>query len=109
MEDYEDMRIPVRHVPDIIMKTYNLQDKIHNGHAYVEIRKGMYGLPHAGKIANDKLVKHLSENGYPQAQHTHGLFSHITRKGLILSLVVDDFGVQYTSRADAEHLVTTLQ
>ena len=67
----------------------------------------MYGLPHAGKIANDRLIKHLVEHGYVQAKHTHGLFTRESRKGLMFSLVIDDFGV-YQS-ADAHHLASTLQ
>ena len=74
----------------------------------MEIRKGMYGIPHTGKIANDRLVKHLAEHSYVQVTHTHGLFTHKTRKGLIVSLVVDDFSVRYINRADANHLVSTL-
>jgi hypothetical protein len=109
METYEYMRIPVRHIPATIMTAYKLADKIYNGHAYVEIRKGVYGLPHAGKIANDRLVKHLNEHGYQQAEHTYGLFTHMTRKGLIFLLVVDNLGVQYTSRIDTEHLIATLK
>ena len=31
-----------------------------NGFAYFEINKGMYGLPQARKLANDKLVKELA-------------------------------------------------
>jgi hypothetical protein len=38
----------------------------------------------------------------------HGLFTHKTSKGLIFSLAVDDFGVQYINRADADHLASTL-
>jgi hypothetical protein len=109
MGTYAYMRIAIKHVPDTIMKQYNLYDKVYKGYLYVEIRKGMYGLPQAGKIANDRLVAHLLLHGYTQADHTHGLFTHKTRKGLMFSLVVDDFGVQYIRREDAEHLATTLR
>jgi hypothetical protein len=99
MAEYEYMRTPVQYIPTPIMQQYQLEDKIHKDHVYVEIRKGMYGLTHAGKIANDRLVQ-------VQATHTHGLSTHKTRKGLIFSLIIDDFGVQYTNRADADHLAT---
>jgi hypothetical protein len=107
MKSFEYMRIPVSHIPDDIIHEYSLADKISNGAIYVEIRKGMYGLPQAGRIANDRLVLHLTKHGYHQAKHTHGLFSHHTRD-IAFSLVVDDFGVQYVHAADAQHLVDTL-
>ena len=53
MERYEYMRIPIHMIPECIMTLYNLNDLVHRGHVYVEIRKGMYGLPQAGKLAND--------------------------------------------------------
>jgi hypothetical protein len=107
MKSFEYMRIPVSHIPDDIMTDYDLHDKVHNGAVYVEIRKGMYGLPQAGRIANDRLVQHLAKHGYHQAKHTHGLFTHETRD-IAYSLVVDDFGVKYIDPADAQHLIDTL-
>ena len=70
----------------------------------------MYGLPHAGKIANDRLIKHLVEHGYVQAKHTHGLFTRESRKGLMFSLVIDDFGVYQTRRCRSlgEHIAKSL-
>jgi hypothetical protein len=72
MKEYEYMRIRVQDIPPDIMKRYNLDSLVHNGYIYVEIRKGMYGLPQAGRLANDKLKLHLAENGYHQVKHTHG-------------------------------------
>jgi hypothetical protein len=74
----------------------------------VEIRKGMYGLPQAGRIANDQLLKYLSQDGYNQAANTPGFFTHTTRP-IAFSLVVDNFGVKYVGCKHAEHLVATLQ
>ena len=61
-----------------------------------EITKGMYGLPQAGCIAYDKIIKHLATGGYIPAGKTPGLFKHITRS-VHFCLVVDSFGVKYTS------------
>ena len=36
---------------------YNLQEKSHNGYIYSMVTKGMYGLPQAGQIAHNSLVK----------------------------------------------------
>ena len=108
MDRYEYMRIPVKDIPPTIMEHYNLHPLIHNNHVLVEIRKGMYGLPQAGILANDRLQKHLAKAGYSPTPHTPGLYRHHTRP-IAFSLVVDDFGVKYVGRPHAEHLVDTLQ
>jgi hypothetical protein len=108
MARYEYMRIPTSAIPDVIMQEYDLAPLVHNGHVLVEIRKGMYGLPQAGILANDRLVKHLLVHGYKQAKHTPGLFTHATRP-LTFCLTVDDFGVKYTRKEDVDHLIATLR
>jgi hypothetical protein len=108
MERFEYMRIPLSAIPDCIMDQYNLKPLIHNGSVMVEIRKGMYGLPQAGILANNRLVKHLATFGYSPAKHTPGIFHHATRP-ISFCLVVDDFGVKYVGRENAEHLVSALE
>ena len=108
MGRYEYMRIPISQIPQKIIDLYNLTPLIHNGAVYVEIRKGMYGLPQAGRIANDKLVPILEQAGYTQSEHIPGLFKHDTRP-VAFCLVVDDFGVKYVGKEHAEHLANTLQ
>ena len=68
----------------------------------------MYGLPQAGKLAYNQLVRKLEPHGYAPCCHTPGLWRHKWRP-ILFSLVVDDFGVKYVGRAHAEHLVTTLR
>ena len=68
----------------------------------------LYGLPRAGKLANDQLVAALAPYGYHPVAITPGLLRHDTRD-IVFSLVVDDFGVRYTLKADADHLISTLQ
>jgi hypothetical protein len=60
----------------------------------------MYGLPQAGKIANNKLVPHLASHSYHQCKHTPG--------PILFSLVVDNFGVQYVGREHAKHLASII-
>ena len=51
-----------------IIKQHNQQEKeSSDGTVYVEIVKGMYGLPHAGSIAQELLEKRLAIRGYPQS------------------------------------------
>ena len=108
MSRYEYMRIPINQLPKKIIDQYNLTPLIHNGAVYVEIQKGMYGLPQAGRIANDKLVPILKQAGYHQSEHTPGLFKHDTRP-VAFCLVVDDFGVKYVGKDHALHLAQTLE
>ena len=58
----------------------------------------MYGLPQSGKLAHDDLVAHLKQGGYFPTQFTPGLFTNKSNS-IQFALVVDDFGVKYTSLA----------
>jgi hypothetical protein len=108
MDRYEYMRIPVRLIPEAFLQAYDLQSKIYKGYLYMEIRKGMYGLPQSGIIANQLLRKRLKPHGYYEVHHTPGLWKHKTRP-TIFSLVVDDFGIKYTNNEHAQHLIKTLK
>ena len=108
MRSPEYMRIPVRIIPKKIMEQYNLAPLIHNGYLYVEITKSMYGLPQAGRIANDALIPVLEKAGYHQSDLIPGLFKHDTRP-IAFALVVDDFGIKYTGEDHAQHLIQTLK
>ena len=55
MDIYDYMKLPLDIIPEEIIQQYNLRNLEHKGFVYMEIKKGMYGLPQAGKIANDKL------------------------------------------------------
>jgi hypothetical protein len=94
-------------MPDDIMLEYDLHNKGHDGAVSVEIQKGIYGLPQASRIANERLVKHLTKHGYHQAKHTHGIFTHETHD-ITFSLVVNDFDIKYIHSRDTQHLINTL-
>ena len=70
LETYEYMKIKLAVLPDKIISQYNLHDIADDGWVYCEIKKGMYGLPNAGKIANKRLVRHLAPQGYTPVKHT---------------------------------------
>lgn len=73
MERYKYMRVPAHMIPDDIIQAYNLTPLIKNSIIYVEICRGMYGSPQAGKIANDQLIKFLAPHNYAPVLLTHGL------------------------------------
>ncbi len=108
LDDYEYMRIPLHMLPQQIIELYDLQDKIIDGYVYAEVRRGMYGLPQAGRLANEQLRAFLEPYGYLPCPITPGLWKD-HNSDLMFTLVVDDFGVRYTSRKDVDKLVSTLQ
>jgi hypothetical protein len=75
------------------MEHYKLGSLVHNGHIYVEVRKGMYGLKQAGKLANDQLTEFMEQHGYRPVTNTPGLWKHDMRP-IMFTQVIDDFGVQ---------------
>ena len=108
LERYEYMRLPLKHFPQHTINQYNLRENAKNGWVYVEIRKAIYGLPQAGKLANKQLKELLWPAGYYEVAHTTGLFTHVTRP-IQFSLVVDDFGVKYVGKEHVDHLIKTLE
>jgi hypothetical protein len=57
LDCYKYMKIPLTLLPADIIEHYNLHDKALNGYVFMEIRKGMYGLPQAGTLASKLLKK----------------------------------------------------
>ena len=53
---YEYMNLNMSNLPEEIIQKYRLRDiATSDGSVYVEVQKGMYGLPHAGLLANNYL------------------------------------------------------
>jgi hypothetical protein len=101
---FEYMVINLSLLPQETIEKYDLIELSQDGKVYIEIQKGMYGLPQAGILANELLQRNLTKDGYRPTQHTHSLWTHDTRP-ISFSLVVDDFGVKYVGREHAEHLM----
>eukprot|EP00957_Ditylum_brightwellii_P189675 14438331-Ditylum_brightwellii.AAC.1 len=79
-----------------------------NGWVYMEIRKGMYGLPQAGILRNKLLTERLSEHGYYPIQHTPGLWCHKWHP-VTFALVVDNFGVKFMGENHGDYLINALK
>jgi hypothetical protein len=108
MEYFEYMGIPIKLIPQEITDQYNLLALLSDGHVYIEVQKGMYGLPQAGILANQLIARRLAIHGYHQTKFTPGLWRHVTRP-IQFTLVVDDFGVQYVGKEHAQHLIDALE
>ena len=109
MVRYKYVQIKLEDIPEEIIHEYNLCEQVtKDGYVYVEIQKGMYGLPQAGILAQELLEKQLNEHGYSQNKAVLGLWTHKTRP-ISFTLVVDDFGVKYTGKEHATHLISILK
>ena len=107
MDNYKYMFIPINQIPQEIIDHYNLHNIVHKGKVYVEIRRGMYGLPQAGILAEKQLTHFLGKYGYAPVPHTPGLWCHHWRP-ITFCLAVDDFGVKYAGKEHADHLIQCL-
>ena len=108
MKIFEYMKMPIGIFPRHVVQEYNLGEKVYKGCVWIEMRRSIYGLPQAGKLANEFLKEKLAPHGYFEVKHTPGLWKHISRP-LQFTLVVDDFGVKHTRREDADHLLRVLE
>jgi hypothetical protein len=79
LDRYEYMKMPITLFPADIIDHYGLKEKALDGYVYMEIQKGMYGLPQAGILANKLLKEWLARHGYFEQPHTPGLWKHVSR------------------------------
>jgi len=105
----EYLRLKLANFPEDVIEHYKLREKVDKkGTLYVKCSKGMYGLPHAGIIAQNLLTERLEAAGYYQSDKTPGFWRHETRP-ICFTLIVDDFGVKYVGEEHAQHLIDVLK
>ena len=108
MERSKYIRMKLSNLPADFVKLYNLQANVtKDGYVYIKISRGMYGLLHAGILAQDLLEKCLNAKVYRQSTLTHGLCKHAWQS-IPLTLCVDDFGVNCFGKEHVNHLLKTL-
>lgn len=107
-EMYEYLSIPLRDIPSTIRKEFDLDAFAENDNVLFEVTKGMYGLPVAGRLAQDRLKAVLARHGYEEKRNTPCLFGHKTRR-TTFTLVVDDFFVVTMSEDDKNHLINAVK
>ena len=83
-------------------------DNERHGWVYFEILCGCYGLPKSGKLANDLLRTIMEGAHYYETAITPGLWRHKWRH-IQFVLIVDDFGIEYVRKQDADHLASFLK
>ncbi len=100
--------MPLSLFPQDIIEHYGIRNKALNSYIYMEVCKGMYGLPQAGILTNKLLKKHLARHGYFEQPHTPGLWKHNSRP-VWFNLAVDDFGIKYIGEDNLQHLYDALR
>ena len=109
MKDAEYMRINQKYITKEIEDEYDTKDLIApDGYIYCKIKRGMYGLKQAARLAYELIKKILAPHGYHPDPICPNFWKHDTRK-TIFCLCVDDFGVKYFSKSDADHLINALK
>ena len=109
MKDPEYMRIHRKYITEEIKNQYNTDQYTSNDDfIYCRIKRGMYGLKQAARLAYDLIKQRLEPHGYKPDPVCPNLWTHDTRR-TVFCLCVDDFGVKYFSKEDAEHLLKALK
>ena len=76
MKRFEYMRLKLSDLPEDFVEGYNLKPKSDkNGQIYVEILRGMYGLPQVGLLAQQLLEERLNAKGYSKSTIVPGLWT----------------------------------
>ena len=99
------MRILLKHIALDIQLRRNMAQLVDNNCALTEIKTSIYGLPQVGKLSQNRLVKHLASH---QCTNMPCMFVHDIN-GIIFTLVVDDFLINYNDKAVADQLTTALR
>jgi hypothetical protein len=109
MVHYEYFCMKLELFPEDIIEEYDLRNKVDaKGNVHCEVRRGMYGLPQAGIIAQELLETRLLKAGYTQSKITPGYWKHKWRP-ISFTLVVEDFGIKYIGAEHVQHLLQVLR
>ena len=104
----EYIMIQISMIPQEFVDKYNFIEKLNNIYFFARVTKGMYGIPQAGWIAHDDLVKRLEPYRYHTSSKNTGLWKHNSQP-INFTLLVDDFGVKYSGKDHALHLKAELE
>ena len=108
MANPECMKVKFKHLPEDMCKKYHLHQKVTNDECMcARIKKGMPGLKQAALLACDHLKASLEPHGCKPIPGTIGMWNHESRPTIFCSCV-DDFGVKYWSKEDADHLCNAI-
>ena len=109
LEYFKYMKIALTLFPVRTIEQYNLNKMALDGWVDIKMRRAVWGLPQAGILANKHLRRKLALFSYYESGHTLGLWCHESRPlTFTFTLVVDDFGVKFVYKEDANHLISSI-
>ena len=109
MSSSEYMRIHSKYFPPDIRARYHIDGTIAvDGYIYIKMVKDMYGLKQEARISYNQIISHIDTHGYYPVPFTTILWAHKTKRKYFF-LCVDDFGVKYFTKDDANHLLYSLK
>ena len=105
----EYMYMPLAIIPTALRMELGMHSLPEHTRILWEVHKALYGMPQAGRLAQQDLIRILKTGGYHMSPTTPCLFTHDTRKIKFL-VWVDDFFVTYKrgDKTDVEHLMSVL-
>jgi hypothetical protein len=100
-------------IPEEIIREYDLEKLKYTDFKNVdrimfEVNKGLYGLPHASRMAQIQINQHLKKFGFFECDNTPCLYRNQSGS-VYFTLVVDDFCIYYRTRQDAENLIKVIE
>ncbi len=92
------MHIRLDNILEEIIAQYALQNKVDgNDNIYIEVGKGMFGLPQARILAQKLLEDCLNKHGHLQSKAVPGLWTNAFRP-INFMLVVDGLGIKHVGK-----------
>ena len=77
MKRFKYIKIHFPWIPEEICTQYNLYSRVEpDGYIYCEVRKGMYGLKQAARLAFDDRIKLLASHIYFPVLESIGIWKH---------------------------------
>jgi hypothetical protein len=102
------MHVTCQQISATILEEYDLEQHFDGDIMRFEVNTGMYRLPQAGLLAQDRLIAHQATTGYTQSTVVPCLFKH-SDNSVTIVFVVDDLGIKSKNVAGREHFLDTLR
>ena len=105
----EFIQMHIDDIPSDIISKYDLPTFVDSSnHVNFKMKKTMYGLKQAAMFAYKQMKKNLAPHGYYPIPNIVGLWKYATQP-IHFCLYVDNFGIKFEIKEDADHLVNTLR
>ena len=105
----EYLKMKISYFPESVISHYNLGEKATpDGFVYVAIKRGMYGLPQSGILAQTPLETRLNAHGYQYSNITPSMWT-LGWRPICFTLIVENFGLKYVGKEHADHIIKSIK